>query len=429
MKKKIIYFCILLGMLTMISGCKKTENDDVVTLKFMHRWTMEPMKSATETMIKKFEEENPDIKIEVLTATNSSYKQKIKTVINSEDAPDVFCTWGDEYLNKFVREGLVLDLTDFLKESGTMDSLVESQMTAFQYEGRYYGIPLKVDAKLWFYNKDIYKKMGLQPPETYSEFIEQLKIIQSAGITPIYNGNSNPYAGAHYLTTLNQKCVPEDILKSDYSLQSGEFTDPGYLQALQIYSDLHQYMNKDVAAYDWSFAYSGLINGDCALVYDQYVTVADSMEMDEQFTKEHLGVFPFPYIEGARGNQTIITGTPDGYAVSSKTKHPKEVYRFLEYMLSEENCKNYLESSYWVNARKDMCDNIQNYTDIQPLIDGMKYIRESTSTTPWIDTELDPKIAQTYVNGIQQIDTGEVTPEQLIRQIQQAAKSAKEERK
>ena len=76
-----------------------------------------------------------------------------------------------------------------------------------------------------------------------------------------------------------------------------------------------------------------------------------------------------------------------------------------------------------------MCDNIQNYTDIQPLIDGMKYIRESTSTTPWIDTELDPKIAQTYVNGIQQIDTGEVTPEQLIGQIQQAAKSAKEERK
>lgn len=184
-----------------------------------------------------------------------------------------------------------------------------------------------------------------------------------------------------------------------------------------------------MAAYDWSFAYSGLINGDCALVYDQYVTVADSMEMDEQFTKEHLGVFPFPYIEGARGNQTIITGTPDGYAVSSRTKHPKEVYRFLEYMLSEENCKNYLESSYWVNARKDMCDNIQNYTDIQPLIDGMKYIRESTSTTPWIDTELDPKIAQTYVNGIQQIDTGEVTPEQLIGQIQQAAKSAKEERK
>lgn len=70
-----------------------------------------------------------------------------------------------------------------------MNSLVESQMTAFQYEERYYGIPLKVDAKLWFYNKDIYKKLGLQPPETYSEFIEQLKTIQSAGITPIYDGN------------------------------------------------------------------------------------------------------------------------------------------------------------------------------------------------------------------------------------------------
>ena len=50
----------------MISGCKKKKMMNVVTLKFMHRWTMEPMKSATETMIKRFEEEIQIIKIEVL---------------------------------------------------------------------------------------------------------------------------------------------------------------------------------------------------------------------------------------------------------------------------------------------------------------------------------------------------------------------------
>ena len=214
-----------------------------------------------------------------------------------------------------------------MEKHQTFEELVPGQTAAFQYQGGIYGIPLKIDAKLWFYNKEVYKKLGLAPPGTYEEFLQQLKVIQEAGITPIYFGNSDPYAGAHYLTTLNQKCVPEETLKADYSLEDGSFSDPGYLQALTIYEDLHQYMNADTAAYDWSFSYSGLINGDCALVYDQYVTIADSMEMDAEFTKNNLGIFPFPTIEGARGNQSIITGTPDGYAVSSKTKHPEEAFR------------------------------------------------------------------------------------------------------
>lgn len=424
--KRRIKLTLILVFTMFLAGCAgPAEQDDKVTLTFMHRWTMEPMKSATEEMIRAFEKENPDIKINVITATNSSYKQKIKTVINSSAPPDIFFTWGDEYLNKFVREGLVLDLSSYMEKHQTIEELVPGQTAAFQYQGGIYGIPLKIDAKLWFYNKEVYKKLGLSPPGTYEEFLKQLEVIQAAGITPIYFGNSDPYAGAHYLTTLNQKCVPEKTLKADYSLEDGSFSDPGYLQALTIYEDLHQYMNADTAAYDWSFSYSGLINGDCALVYDQYVTIADSMEMDAEFTKNNLGIFPFPTIEGARGNQSIITGTPDGYAVSSKTKHPEEAFRFLQYILSKKNTLRYLESSYWVNATTDLFENIGQYTDIEPLIEGIKYIKTSPSTTPWLDTELDPKIAQTYLNGLQQIDTGEATPKQLLKQIQLAAKSAK----
>ena len=61
-EKKDNIFCNPTGNADNDLWMQKKENDDVVTLKFMHRWTMEPMKSATETMIKRFEEENPDIK-------------------------------------------------------------------------------------------------------------------------------------------------------------------------------------------------------------------------------------------------------------------------------------------------------------------------------------------------------------------------------
>ncbi len=327
-------------------------------------------------MIADFERENPDIKIEVQAATNDAYKEKIKTVIASDDAPDIYFTWAGEYLNKFVREGLALDLKDELKASGTYDKLVEGQLNAFAYEDGLYGVPIKVDLKVFYYNKEIFNELGLTPPETYTEFISALETIKAAGITPIYHGNVSPWAGAHYITTLNQKMVPEDVRAKDYEPTTGEFTDPGYVRALEIYDELHEYMNEDVTAYDWGYTYSGFLNGDCALYYDQYITISDFVKDAPDFI-DNIGMFPFPAIEDGKGNQKLITGAPDGYAVHAKTEHPEEAMRFIEYTLSDEVVSKFANELHWVNAQKSVIDNIEEVTTIVPLIEGMKYIKDS----------------------------------------------------
>ena len=66
--KRRIKITLILVFTILLAGCAgPAEQEGKVTLTFMHRWTMEPMKSATEEMIRAFEKENPDIKINVIT--------------------------------------------------------------------------------------------------------------------------------------------------------------------------------------------------------------------------------------------------------------------------------------------------------------------------------------------------------------------------
>ena len=54
--KRRIKLTLILVFTMFLAGCAgPAEQDDKVTLTFMHRWTMEPMKSATEEMIRAFE--------------------------------------------------------------------------------------------------------------------------------------------------------------------------------------------------------------------------------------------------------------------------------------------------------------------------------------------------------------------------------------
>ena len=437
MKKKVTLILIAMMLFSLVlGGCQQPSDNgettqadggtEVTTIKLFHRWTVEPAKTVVEEMIADFQRDNPDIKLEVQTATNDAYKERIKTVIASNDPPDIYFTWAGEFLNRFVREDLAYDLTDLLKESGTYDKMVEGQMKAFAYNDRIYGVPIKVDAKVFYYNKQIFADLGLEPPKTYTEFITLLEKIKAAGITPIYHGNVSPWAGAHYITTLNQKMVPEDVRAKDYDPATGEFTDPGYIRALEIYDELHQYMNDDVTAYDWGYTYSGFLNGDCALYYDQYITIADFVN-DAPDSLSNIGMFPFPAIEEGKGNQMLITGAPDGYAIHAKTKNLEAAFRFIEYTLSDEVVSKFAQELYWVNAQKSVIENIAQITTITPLIEGMEHIQNAEGNVNWFDADVHAKIAQVYLESLQRLDNKEITPEEIMVLVRQNADELRKE--
>ena len=75
--------------------------------------------------------------------------------------------------------------------------------------GQEYGVPWDMGMVGWWYNKDLFAKAGIQaPPKTWTEFLDDVKKLKAAGITPIALGEKDSWTGMHiwsYLATAHRR--------------------------------------------------------------------------------------------------------------------------------------------------------------------------------------------------------------------------------
>ena len=65
----------------------------------------------------------------------------------------------------------------------------EQDLEFNSYEGKVYGIPVSKEISYIYYNKDLFKKAGIEAPDvaysTWDEFYEACDTLKSKGITPV----------------------------------------------------------------------------------------------------------------------------------------------------------------------------------------------------------------------------------------------------
>jgi raffinose/stachyose/melibiose transport system substrate-binding protein len=249
---------------------------ETVNLKLLHRWTQEPDKSFFEEVVKEFEAMHPDVNVDIQTVSNDSFKEKITVMLGTADAPDIFFTWPGEFTNRFIRAGRVMDITSYMLEDGSMFEYVGSQLIPFVYQGALYGLPYRLDGKVFVYNKEMFAKAGIdKAPETLDEFMEDLEKLAALGMKPIAFGNERPWAVSHYIAALNQKSVPEDVWEKDIDPAVGTWSHPGYVEALHIYEDLVPYFNDYTNALKHDQARVAFMQGQHAMMYLEIVEIPE----------------------------------------------------------------------------------------------------------------------------------------------------------
>lgn len=428
MKKFMNVLMILSMVLVLIAGCSsnnsvtsggETAQDDSITITLLHRWPNEPFKSYFDEAIKEFKKVNPNVNFNVISVINEDYKQKINVQLAGNNPPDIFFTWVGEYGDKFVREGKALDITKYLDEDKAWsDQIIPSTLKPFTVDNKVYGVPILMDVRMMAYNKDIFEKLGLEVPKTWEEFIDVLKVIKKNGITPLGLGNKEPWNGGLYITTLNQRIVDPAVLAKDNNRATGEFTDPGYVEALNKLEQLVPYMNEHPNALSREEERSLFVNGQIAIM--PLHTIEFPYVKDAQF---EWGTFNFPEIAGGKGDPSVITGAPEGFMVSKESKHPDVAVEFLKFISSKEMATKWVETTSVISTTKGAV-NSDNSTPLMNQV--IQDVEKANDMAIWIDTALDGKIFNPYLSGIQELLNKKKTPEELMDEIQKAAKETRE---
>ncbi|MDN3017901.1 ABC transporter substrate-binding protein [Neobacillus drentensis] len=417
-----LVFALLLAGCSSSSSTKEDESGKVV-LKFLHKWPQPEYAPYFEEVVKDFEKQNPNIKIKMEAIADEPIKDKLRVILGGNEVPDIMFSWSGEFARKFVRANAALDLTPYLNEdTAWKNSFIPASLQPFTSDGKNYGIPLRFNGKFFVYNKKIFEKYNLQEPATWDEFLQTLDTLKKGGETPLILGNQDPWAAIHYLTGLNQKEVSQDVRMKDYNPGSGEFTDPGYVKAMELLADLNKkgYFMKNVNSSSHDMAKQLFFAGKGAIMYVELEEFAD---MDKNM-KGNWGFFPMPSIADGKGNQNFITGAPDGFIVSSKTKHPKEAIQFLKFLTSKENSLKLVKEIGWPSP----IDGATNPdTALKEVAEGVEAMKKAEGMAEWLDTDVHAKVADVYLSNIQLLLDGSKTPEQIIKEVQKVAKQVQSE--
>ena len=411
-------FALILAVVMCLSVCTAAFAAPV-TVRFFHRWPNEPKLSYLNGLIAEFEAENPDIKIVTDQVLNDAYKEKIRVLVSSDDIPDVFMSWSGSFATNLVRSGRVQTWDDLLAADPEFkDSIVESQWPPFQINGKQYGVPWSMDGKAFFYNKDVFAKLNLSVPTTLDELYAVCDALRNAGYEePISAGFSAPWAVSHYLGTICQRVVDPEILAKDYAGQ-GNFTDPGYIEALNIFKKLGEYMTKDPNSVDHEFARNAFIFGEAPMVYLQ---LGECKYLRDDVDFEY-GFFNFPAVEGGKGDPGQLTGAPEGMMISNVAapEVQEAAVKFVKFIISKHGGYEMTKQTGELSCVKGALD--ETNLDAKQL-EAVQLILNSTQPALWQDNVTDAAIADAFMAGGQLLLTGDKTAEDVMKDVQAAAAS------
>ncbi len=422
LKKRLSIVMIALGM--MVLG--QVPNSVAKTrISFLHKWP-EPVNMAFyKKAVTEFEAANPDIEVKMEAVADEPYKDKIRVLMTSNQMPDIFFSWSGEFGRKFARSGHALDITNAVYQTDWKNRFSEAALGPFKFKGRLFGIPVNVDSKFMVYNKAIFKRLGLSKPQNWQQFMQMLATIKKQRIIPIAFGNQYPWAASHYIGDLNAKLVPNDIRLSDYQLISDEasiFTHPGYVRTLKEFTNLQKkgYFNRGSNALTHAIARGSLTAGRSAMMYLELVEFTELG--GSRLERDGWDYFALPGFKDGEGNASLLTGAPDGFIVSSTSPRSKQAIKFLKFLTSREQAEKYVKMTGMTSAVKG---SVTAANANQSIVNGLKTLDQAENLALWLDTDMDARIAEVYLNGSQAVLNGTETPEQVMVKVRKMAITVK----
>ncbi|UOQ83422.1 ABC transporter substrate-binding protein [Gracilibacillus salinarum] len=421
--KKISWFA-LIGMLLMVflaacsgndetsSGEDGSSSDDQITLKFVH-WINDDV-GKWESLIAKYEEENPNVKIEsmplVENMNSEDYFKQLDLMASAGEKMDLVMFSNMNDWVKRIDAGLVAPINEYLDAEGIDINEVYNN-TYPAIDGNYYGLPMKNVTNLVMINKQHLDEAGLEIPtewtwEDYQKYAEQLTTDDH------YGSYLHSWHNTHSSLKLLSKPENTMILKEDGSSNAD---DPMLKASLELRNQLE---NADKTSVPFTEILSQKLDyrqqffsGEASMI-----PIASYMITEwGQFTPDfEIAWAPWP--KNSADDEAYSAMGGDLVSVAQNSEHKQEAYDFMRWLTTE----GIVEQGVWVPSWKEadldtVLEKLASGTenpdaiDMESLKNALTSVQPSKSFAPpsYVTeayTEFDAEV-ELYLLGEQDLET------------------------
>ena len=381
----------------------------------------DPNETIKKDSLKTWNSDHPKESVGITFFQNDAYKTKIKTAIGAGQAPTMIYSWGGGTLRSYAQADQVIDMTSvFEGDAKFKDSVLASTYGAATVDGKIYAYPNENASLIVFYvNKDLLEKNGVQPPKTWDDLMAAVKTLNAAGVAPLALGGQSRWTSMMWLEYLFDRVGGPQVFQAIYDGKANAWSDPAAIKAMSMVQDLIK-AGGFIKGFESITADS---NADLALLYTgkaammlhgswQYAGIKSAAP---DFLPS-LGWIDFPAVTGGAGDPQDVAGNPAQYMSISKSASAEQVKAATDYLkngiMSDAVIDAYIESGQ-VCIASGIEDKVNASKDKDFLNYAYNAVKNAPSFVQSWDQALSPGTAEKLLSNIDQLFSLSITPEQF----------------
>jgi ABC-type glycerol-3-phosphate transport system substrate-binding protein len=433
-EKIVLVFLVFVMLATTGLSCTPSTSSTQQPEITLTMWGLFDNAEVWAPIIKDFQLENPNIKVNYVKKDYSEYEDKTVDALASGNGPDIWLIRNDSVYKHYQKlvsmpNGL---LAQVQKTQGKTDEEIYKQTYAPVaaedniIDGKIYGIPMYIDTLALIYNNSIFQdkrraledskqvapndQLLLVPPLTWEDIITYTKLltkkdgtnITQAGIALGESNNVSNSADILYALMLQNgtKMVSDDKKSAAFNLSQAKTTgEPVYpgTQALEFFTS---FSNPSKETYSWNNSmpnsYDMFKQGKLAMMFGYAYQVN---QLKQEVPTLNFNAAPLPQIKGA--------STPVDYAsywtetVTKNSKNPDSAWRFIAYA-SSKGLSNYISTTKLPSPLKAV-DSIVPKTTERNINYANTFSFQVNSAKDWFKGRYPRKVDQAFLDMINNV--------------------------
>jgi multiple sugar transport system substrate-binding protein len=326
---------------------------------------------------KEFEAKNPDIRLDIREgeATSNELEGSYSNVLTTATPYDL--VYMDIiWVAKFAANGWLMNLFDQISERELFE-FSPSDVEGSKFQNKLYRIPFHSDVGLLYYRQDILDRLGYNPPKTFPELLQISQKLKQEKLTfgnYIYIWQGWKYEGlvAMFLEVLQGY--------GGFWIENGEvgLDRPEALQAIKfLRSTIERGISPEIAMFSSDQEYSDTFTKGEAIFLRSWPYVWTEANAKNSAIAGKIG---FTAMVGLNGKSVACRGGW-GFGIARATQPPKEAWRAIKFLTSEEVQRQFLLEKGYLPSRISLFKNpkIQNDERYKPFIKMADIVEQSIS--------------------------------------------------
>jgi multiple sugar transport system substrate-binding protein len=312
--------------------------------------------------------------------------------------PDIGMVDNPEHAS-FAAMGLFLDISDKIKGWEGDGKFFKGPWKSCVYNGKVYGVPHNSNCLALYYNEDMLKAAGVQPPTTWSELETAAKKLTKPGVFGLaICAIGNEEGTFQYLPWLLSSGATIEKLNSPESIKSLTFLT-GLIKKGYMSNEVINWTQADVEKQFATGRAAMMVNGPWNL---------SAVKTDAPNMNWYLAKIPKDKVYSS-----VLGG--ENFGIIANSKHPAEAWEFLKYMSRPDVMENFAKNAGKFPPRADVMNGSTYWKSdrlLKVFTEQMEYAMPRGPHPKW------PEISSAIYTAFQEAFTMTKTPEQALQDAQ-----------